>query len=216
MKKISLFCATAALVSLALSASALPTGYESVNFHATVKVQDGAKIEKVSLDDKDLLNNFIGTEFATSIPNGAKLVSYGLGSEEFAVLNKDNDIFLEDASTNPSAADHYSFYIYSGWRETVYEETSTNVYKGETANAELYYMDGSGDYYLEATGSGSATVHYINGDFDYGNESYSGSGEGYCFLPSGDLKGYGNRGILKDSISGSGKEVEPFFLYFVL
>src|ERR1700729_1262353 len=97
MKKALALSAVAAAMGLcAMNASALPNGYQSVNFHGTLNFQNYSSAKnyfttKVSVSNKDLLG-LINNEFGT-VPSGAQLVSRGLYygyaySEFFAVLNK--------------------------------------------------------------------------------------------------------------------------------
>ncbi|MGA2787838.1 MAG: hypothetical protein ABSF60_09955 [Verrucomicrobiota bacterium] len=102
--KLIILAASAAFV---LNASAkLPSGYESVVLKATVVTESNAKLVKTKITSDDMLS-LIDNEFGTSYAKqdggkGYQLVSYGLSDEEFAVIDKNGNIVLENASTADS------------------------------------------------------------------------------------------------------------------
>jgi hypothetical protein len=206
MKNLAIFSAVVALALLAKSASALTNGWESVQFHAIVHVQDGDVTKVVTVNTKDLLY-LVEQEFG-SLPNGAKLVSYGMDDEEFAVLTKNNDIYIYDASRNEEIEtnDDYELYPFASEDEDafVYDEGHHSTLFRD-AYCGLHYQDATDTYTLHLLGRGKIQV-----DFENDDETYNIHGDGTCYLPSGDLKGKGSFGVFLGSLKGSGKDVDAF------
>ena len=213
MKNLAIFSAVAALALLAKSASAITGGWESVSFHAIVHVQDGDVTKVVTVNTKDLLY-LVEQEFDTTFPKGAKLVSYGLEREEFAVLSKSDDVLLSDASHNEELEtnDDYELYPFASHDEDsyVYDDGGHDTALFRDAYCGLHYQDATDTYTLHLLGRGKIKVN-VGGDDDIYNEAYSIHGDGTCYLPSGDLKNKGSFGVFLGSLKGSGKDVdEPF------
>ncbi|HEX3855868.1 MAG TPA: hypothetical protein VHY30_01060 [Verrucomicrobiae bacterium] len=201
LTKLTVLAATAAFV---LNASAkLPSGFESVKIKATILTENGAKVVKTKITNDDILA-LIDTEYGTSFSkaNGGKgyqLVAYGLYEEEFAVLDKNGNVALSDASSDTN--EFYSLYIYpyndDNWVES---------YKGEKYNYTIP------DVSLTYNSSDDEDFFYVDGlmtdkvDWNTYNENYSmKNGQGSISFNDEDVFG-----PITGSVSGSGKDVYPF------
>jgi len=201
--KLIILAASAAFV---LNASAkLPSGYESVVLKATVVTESNAKLVKTKITSDDMLS-LIDNEFGTSYAKqdggkGYQLVSYGLSDEEFAVIDKNGNIVLENASYN---ADDVDYYLYLDPYET---DRWVDSYNGENyyfiiPGAEVRYESANDEDYFNVTGLITDKLNY-----DTDNENYSlKNGQGYIYFNDEEI--YGT--IMNASVSGSGKDVDPF------
>ena len=195
----------------AMSASALPSGYESVNVHGTLNIQNysstkGYFITKISVSNKDILG-LVGDEFGT-LASGDQLVSYGLYygnyTDIFAVLDKNNNVVHSDVSTDTGSYElNMWFSEGSNWIYNHVPGTSDSE-NYQSSDGELYFSDYTGDNTFTMIGQGKDSVNWDN----Y-NESYSiNNMSGWFNMPMIDT-GY-NYGLITGSISGSGKDVYPF------
>ncbi len=202
-KTIVLSAAAAAMGLFAMNASALPEGFESVNFHATLNVQiSEGKTKNVSVGNKDLLS-LVADEFtSTTIPSGSQLVSYGLDDEEFAVLDKHNNFVLEDASTD---GDSYEFFI----NPFTDQDFSTESIQGSSQDtftapeSTLTYVSGDGNTFFTLTGIMTIKDSATGND----NESYSMQNASGHFELNTTGEGFGT---ITGGVSGSGKDVDQY------
>jgi hypothetical protein len=200
MKKLTLVGAVAVLGLFGLNASAkLPSGYESVKVTGTILMQDGAKVKKVKVTTDDMLN-LIDSEYDTSYSKadggkGYQLVSYGVGDEEFAVLDKNGDVVLSDATGNE---DNYYFYIYpyanENWAIVENGEKDTWTVPG----VELLFRSDDEEDTFTIQGLMTDKVNYGPDD-----ENYDIKFQGSVRLNDEDISG-----PISGSISGSGKDVD--------
>ncbi len=202
LTKLIILAATAAFV---LNASAkLPSGYESVVFNATVLTESGAKVvqTKITTDDiLTLIDNEYGTSYAKKDGGkGYQLVSYGVGDEELAVLDKNGTVVLTNASHNGD-----DYYLYVDPYES--DDNWVESYKGENYNytvpeVEVEYNSSDDSDSFFVTGLMTAKVNR-----DSYNESYSvKNGQGTIYFDDEEI--YGT--IMNASVSGSGKDVYVF------
>jgi hypothetical protein len=196
----------AAIAAFALNASAkLPSGLESVAIKATVFTENGAKVVKMKVTTDDILS-LIDNEYGTSYAkqNGGKgyqLASWGLYEEEFAVVDKDGNVVLSDASYD---GDNYYLYI-----NPSVDSNWVDSYKGEKYNytipdVELLYR--SNDEYdtFYVYGLMTDKVNWDTYDENYSMKNAQGS---IYFEDEGIY------GPMTASVSGSGKDVEYPFDY---
>jgi hypothetical protein len=199
MKKLILLSAVAALGMIAMSASALPKGYESVNFHATLYVKDGSdKVIKVSGSNKDLLT-LVGDEYGT-LPSGAQLVSYGATEDEFAVLNSSGTRIIEDASYDGG---DYDFYYEADDGTLVENNLTGDTYNYEDVDGYLYYRNAAETYTFYLEGAVSFTDNYDNDNETYSEPNASGT----FTLPIGVGD---DDGVITGGLSGSGNDVDTY------
>jgi len=208
--KLTLLAVVGTFGLFSLSASAkLASGYESVNFKATVVTENGAKIVKTKITTDDILS-LIDNEYGTSYAkqNGGKgyqLVSYGVGYgydsdyDIFGVVDKNGSNVLSNASFNE---DDYELYIYP------YEDrTWVRSYVGENYT---YIVPTVEVYYYSADDEDSFYVYGLMTDkvnWDSYNESYSlKNGQGSIYFDDEGIYGP----IMGASVSGSGKDVYGF------
>jgi hypothetical protein len=208
MKKLMPLAAAAVMGLLGMKASALPNGYESATFHATLILQNSEtpwEIKKISMSNKDLLN-LIRTEFiSTPIPSNAQLVSRGLDGEQFEIL-VGNTVLLSNVSTNTNSGDNYKlqFNAYADrWTES--EVSNKNMFDYTSDLCILSYMsgDGSQSFTLEGTTT-------INDNLEFDNETFKMSNASGSFNLLIGGEGFGT---MTGSFSGSGKDVECFGLF---
>ena len=214
MKKTLILSAVAATVGLcAMNASALPNGWESANVQATLNFQNyssskGDFITKVSVSNKDVLF-LINNEFGTVPNSGAQLVSYGLDDEEFAVLDKNNNTVIPDASYNSGASDDYNLYFnpdYSGYYTKAYVPNKGDTWNYQCGQGALIYEDATDSNYFTLSGYTKWTDN-----FNTDNESYSMSNAtGYFYLPIANASSYDSYGVISGGISGSGNNVDAW------
>jgi hypothetical protein len=196
-KALALSAVVAALGLGAMTASALPSGKESVNFHSTLNVQNGSKIKQVSVSNKDILA-LISNEFSEALPNGAILATYGLDSEEFTVLYPNGSTFISNAS---SGSGSYELFMWPDEDDEYVYDDSKEPINVTTDDGYFEYVDSSDTYYIYFQGSMK-----FSDNTDTANESYNmPNAAGYFYMPIG----VGNdRGIMTGGISGSGKDVD--------
>ena len=211
LTKLTILAATAAFV---LNASAkLPSGYESVVFKATVLTEHGAKVvqTKITTDDiLTLIDNEYGTSYAKKDGGkGYQLVSYGVGydygidgADIFAVMDKNGNVVLGNASFNVVTPDDYYLYL------DPYDDNNwVESYKGENYNytvpqVEVYYNSASDEDSFYITGLMTDKVNWSS----Y-NENYSlKNGQGSIVFNVEGIDGT----IMGATVSGSGKDVDPF------
>jgi hypothetical protein len=214
MKKTFILSAVAVTMGLcAMNASALPNGWESANVLATLNFQNyssakGDFITKVSVSNKDVLF-LINAEFGTVPSSGAKLVTYGLDSEEFAVLDKNNNTVISDASYNSPASDDYELYFNpdnSGYYTKTYVPNKGDTWNYQCGQGALIYEDATDSNYFTLSGYTKWTDN-----FDPENESYSMSNAtGYFYLPIANKGYYNSYGVITGGISGSGNGVDTW------
>ena len=209
IKKLIPLAAAAVVCLFGMKASALPNGYEAVNFQAKLTLQMSqipAKIKTVSMGNKDILNLIRGEFISTPIPNGAVLVSRGLDGGGLAVLSSDN-VLLSDVTTNPAAADQYELNL-SAYNDqhTMSEKGNKNVYDYTSDQCTFTYTSADGSHYVSLEGTMT-----IEDNFQFYSETFklaNGSGSFNLPLDGEDV------GTLTGSVSGSGKDVECFGIPF--
>jgi len=208
--KLTKLTVLAAVGALALSASAkLPSGFESVNVKATVLLDNGAKTVKMKITTDDILS-LIDNEFGTSYSkeNGGKgyqLVSYGvgygyIGYDIFAVLDKDGNVVLSNASF--SGDEDYYLYLYP------YQDR--NWVSSGTDPKITYTIPQVGVYYNSGDDEDSFYIYGLMTDkvnWDTDTENYSlKNGQGSLTFFDEEIFGP----IMDASVSGKGTDVYPF------
>ena len=207
IKKLIPLAVVAIVCLLGLNATALPTGYESANFHATLILQNSEtpwEIKKISMSNKDLLN-LIRTEFiSTPIPSNAQLVSRGLDGGQFEILVGNTPLLANVSSSTNGDNYKLQFNAYADhW--TVSEVSNKNTFNYTSDLCILSYMsgDGSQSFTLEGTTT-------INDNLEFDNETFKMSNASGSFNLLIGGEGFGT---MTGSFSGSGKDVECFGLF---
>ena len=152
-------------------------------------------VRPVKITTQDILN-LLATEFGTNFPTGARLAFSLSGSESFAVLDKNGNIFL-DVSTN-AADSSYRFNVTNtdyhvtaiGKAIQTQNSSTTNTVEMVTESASdyaVYYADGSGNnFHFSGLLTLKANIFQDPSITEYKTVSIllSGSGGGIFYNPA--------------------------------